>query len=398
MASSALSIVEQPIQGAEILGIILFGRQFASLGAWTMNIFDEVWNPMDDLKGSKCISALHGPRRGGLEFAFPPAVFAAALALGLATQPVQAALSFSFNYLNPGDGFEDPTFGSDRQAALNSAADMLGAYFVNYSANLTYDVTSYSTDNSTLASASSDQFLVPGTFQGTIVQDKILSNGVNDGNGGDADGYIDWNFFHNWGLSDNPAQDELDFKSTAIHELLHSFGFSSNIGSGGTGLDGLSPGTADTWAVFDNFLTDASGDRLIGTDGVFDPSKVGALTDGGNNPGDNSPGVLFSGSNAIAANGGEGIPIYSPDPFEEGSSIAHLDDYSDVTDQSIMNAAAHNDGLDTRTLGPIEIGIMKDIGYTEIVDPAVVPLPAAAWFLVSGLLPLLGFRRRRQSY
>lgn len=323
-----------------------------------------------------------------------PILLATALALGVVTQPTQAALSFSFNYLNPGQGFEDPTDGAARQAALNSAAGMLGAYFTNYTANLTFDVTSYSSNDSTLASAGSDSFLIPGTFQQTIVQSKIISNGSVDGNGSDADGQINWNFFHNWGLDDNPVAPQLDFKSTAMHELLHAFGFSSFVGAGGTGLEGNFPGTADTWASFDNFLITAAGDRLISTGGIFDTDAVSALTAGGNAPGANSPGVLFNGPNAVAANGGNAVPVYSPNPFDDGSSIAHLDDYSTVTSASIMNAAAHNLGLDTRTLGAIELGILKDIGYTNI---SAVPVPAAIWLMGSGLLALLGFARRSKQ-
>ncbi len=317
-------------------------------------------------------------------------VLASSLALGLMVQPAHAALTFTFNYISPGEGFEEAGFAAARQEALNSAADMLGSYFTGYTANLTYDVTSYSSDDNTLASAGSGAYLIPGSFQQTIVQTKIISNGANDINGAGADGYIYWNFFHNWGLTDTVASDEIDFKSTAIHELLHSFGFLSFVGEGGTGLDGNSPGTADTWSVFDQFLTDASGENLIGSDGVFDPSKVGALTDGTHN----DPGVLFNGTNATAANGGNPVPIFSPSPWEDGSSIAHLDDDSDVTDESIMNAYAHGTGLDIRTLGDIELGILKDIGYDQV---SAVPVPAAIWLMGSGLMAMFGFSRRHKA-
>ncbi len=317
-------------------------------------------------------------------------VLASSLALGLMVQPAHAALTFTFNYLSPGEGFSDATYGADRQAALNSAANMLGSYFTNYSANLTYDIVSYSSDTNTLASAGSDMYTYPGeSFGQTVVQAKIISNGAVDYNGADADGYIDWNFFHNWGLTDTVASDEIDFKSTAMHELLHSFGFLSYIGEDGSGGQGNLPGTPDVWSVFDQFLTDSAGNNLINSGGVFDPSKVGALTAGTYN----AAGVLFDGANAVAANNGDGVPIYSPDPWEDGSSISHLDDNSDITDMSIMNAVAHGYGLDVRTLGDLELGILKDIGYTDIT---AVPVPAAIWLMASGFMAMFGFARKQK--
>jgi len=318
-----------------------------------------------------------------------PLIVAGCLAFGLMAQPAQAALTFSFNYLNPGEGFDDPTFGLDRKAALNEAAGMLGAYFSNYTANLTYDVTSYSIDKNTLASAGSGQFVEPGSFQETVVQTKILTNGASDGNGADADGIVDWNFFYNWGLTDNVAANEYDFKKVAIHELLHSFGFAGNIGNGGVDNQGVAPGSQGSWANFDNFLTDASGNRLIGTDGVFDSTKVAALTAG-------SGSVLFNGANAVAANGGVGVNIFAPTTWTGGSSLSHLDDDTPAFSQLIM-ASTVSEGLKTREISAIELGILKDIGYTQIEAPAEVPVPATVWLMLTGLMGLLGLNRRKAA-
>lgn len=311
-----------------------------------------------------------------------PLIVAGCLAFGFMAQPAQAALTFSFNYLSPGQGFDDPTFGAARKTALNEAAGLLGAYFTNYSANLTYDVTSSSIDEPRLASAGSGTFEVPGTFQQTFVQSKILSNGV-DANGTDADGSIDWNFFEAWGLTDTVSANEFDFKKVAMHELLHSFGFSGFLGANG----GTNPGQPETWATFDNFLTDASGNRLVSTDGIFDTSKLSALTGG-------SGAVLFNGANAVAANGGVGVNIYAPAPFSDGSSLSHLDDDTVELSQLIM-ASSVSEGLKSRELSALEIGILKDIGYTQITAPAAVPVPGAVWFMLTGMLGLLGFNRRK---
>jgi hypothetical protein len=308
------------------------------------------------------------------------------IAIGLSAQTAQAALTFNFTYKSPGQGFDDPTFGADRKAALNSAADLLGEYFVNYTATLDYDVTSSNVNESRLASAGSSYSLIPGTFQGTTVQTKILTNGAIDSNFFAADGFIDWNFYDNWGLSDNVASDQFDFKRVAIHELLHSFGFSSLVNQNGSGLGDKNPGTADTWATFDQFLTNADGVRLINNAGVFDGS-VNALTGGS---------VLFNGQNAKDANGGVAVNLYAPTIFSPGSSISHLDDDTLALSELIM-ASSVSAGQKSRELSDIEIGILRDIGYTQIVAPAQVPVPASTWLMLSGLLGLVGYGRRKAT-
>ncbi|OAI07441.1 hypothetical protein A1353_07095 [Methylomonas methanica] len=313
---------------------------------------------------------------------------AGVLAFGLMAQPAQAALTFSFNYLNPGEGFDEPAVGLDRKAALNEAAGMLGAYFSNYTANLTYDVTSYSINKDTLASAGSGQFSVPGSFQETVVQTKILTNGATDGNGADADGIVNWNFFYNWGLTDNVAANAYDFKKVAIHELLHSFGFAGNINDGGVDNEGIAPGNQGSWATFDNFLTDASGNRLIDTNGVFDSTKVAVLTGG-------SGSVLFNGANAVAANGGAGVNIFAPTTWTVGSSASHLDDDTAALAELLM-ASTVSTGLKTREISAIELGILKDIGYTQVAAPAAVPVPSAVWLMLSGLMGVFGVNRQRK--
>ena len=37
-------------------------------------------------------------------------------------------------------------------------------------------------------------------------------------------------------------------------------------------------------------------------------------------------GLYFGGANAVAANSGNPVPLYTPNPWESGSSMSHLDD------------------------------------------------------------------------
>ncbi len=318
-------------------------------------------------------------------------VLVGALTAGLLSYhpEAHAALTFTFNYSADDIGFSDATYGAERRAALEAAANDLGSYFTAYNANIEFYVISENDpESSTLASAGSSFNVIPGTFQQSVVQTKILTDGATDPNGSAADGNIYWNFGSAWDSSDNVSTDKFDLKSTAMHELLHAFGFASMVGNGGTGLQNQAPGTPDTWTMFDSFLTDADGNPLIGSDGVFQLAEVDDLAGG---TGDN--GVFFSGPNAMAANGGNRVNLYSPEFWEPGSSISHLDDDAFISQTLLMEAAAET-GIGARTLSAIELGILKDIGYTKV---APVPVPAAIWLMGTGLLMLFGMRRRRRS-
>ena len=161
-----------------------------------------------------------------------------------------------------------------------------------------------------------------------------------------------------------------------MHEILHAFGYTSSTGAATTN-------TGNVWNTFDNFLTTSTGTRLISVGGVFDTGLNSALTGG--------PGVFFSGSNAMAANGGNRVAIYSPDPWSDGSSGAHTDD---ATYANTMMIAATTTGPGARTLTAIEVGILTDLGYTM----SAIPEPSTyAAILGTAALGVTIIRRRRRS-
>ncbi len=102
-------------------------------------------------------------------------------------------------------------------------------------------------------------------------------------------------------------------------------------------------------------------------------------------------GLLFNGPNAVTANGGQIVSLYSPTTWNDGSSGSHLDTdfFTGANFQMMNHAASVSEGLDIRTLSAIEIGILKDIGYTQ-----AVPEPSAGLFWVIGLLGMCGRRLR----
>jgi hypothetical protein len=69
------------------------------------------------------------------------------------------------------------------------------------------------------------------------------------------------------------------------------------------------------------------------------------------------------------------VPLYTPDPWEQGSSGGHLDDTTFTGNQEkLMNANAGK-GLGVRVISGTELGILADLGYTVVpVSGATVVL------------------------
>ena len=274
-------------------------------------------------------------------------------ALGLLST-ANAQPAFQFNFKDSGAGFNDPTQGATRRSALESAGQSLSQQLpIGRAVTITFDVNSNTTDNDTLASAGSGIVSLDNGFTPSIAHKKVL-NGT-DGNGDDADGEITWNLFHDWDLDNDIGPDSFDFVSTAMHEILHAIGFSGAIASNGTGYFEETSGTPDAWAPFDKFLVNNSGTRVIDEQFQFRPAELGALAGGSS--------LFFNGTNALAANNGQPVVIYSPTPWEDGSSANHTDDPTYVDALALLMTSAFDTGPGVRTLSQIELGILKDLGY-----------------------------------
>lgn len=302
----------------------------------------------------------------------------ALLCLGLLSSSTQAAVSWSFDYGDSAE-FDTSPQGLARRASLESAAAVLGSWF-SHTATVTIAVTSSNeVESSTLASAGSNYggVFAPGFGSSGFVRNRILTGA---GNPSGADGTVNVNFAHDWDLDDDIGAESFDFKSTMIHELLHAAGFISEITANGSDTYSTAPGTPAMFSLFDKFLTDATGNSVI------DPStfilngalwaslSVGSGTEENVQPG----GIYFSGPNAMAANNGLPVRIFSPDPWQEGSSGSHLDDL--FYEGNLMMKAATTAGPGARTLTAFEKGILQDLGYTMAGStPPPTGSPLALW-------------------
>lgn len=173
--------------------------------------------------------------------------------------------------------------------------------------------------------------------------------------------------------ADNPTGSEIDLRSVALHEIGHPVGFMSTFNNG-----------ADTfWGSgllkWDTFLRDSGGNApqagTVGTPGNFNQID---------NP------VFFVGPNAKAANGGNDVWIYAPDPYSGGSSLSHVNTGTYPTD--VMQHAI-GAGVMRRDVSTLDWAIMQDLGWS--LTP--VPEPSAALLLLVGLSFCLSRRRAPRS-
>ena len=281
------------------------------------------------------------------------------------------AVAFNFQFQNniPNFGFNDPALGAARIAALNTAATTFGTWF-DHNATVDIQVSDENTPGGRLAAAGTQFFVNAaqwnvGFGNRGVVGTKVQSNGASDlngpGFGGNHDGTLSVNWAHTFELGDDVQVNEQDLTATIFHELTHAFGFAKTIRDvGGNAANLLNP-PANAWVPFDQFLVDAAGNPIIDPANNHQPNEArwDAAKTGGVN------GLFFSGANARAANGGNLVGLFSPNPFSS-SLGSHMDDDDPAvtSDLFVMRSAGLQGQLNARVYHPIEAGIMADLGYT----------------------------------
>ncbi len=319
-------------------------------------------------------------------------IIAASVLAASIAMPAQANLVFNFDYSDntAGVGFLDATQGAARRDALTTAgnlfSNLFGTYFSN-SATIDLSVTSTDDSNSnTLASAGSNVVSACPVTGGCVVNEVVrnkIQTGV-DGNGAATDGSVDVNWGVNWQIDPNLpavfADDQFDFFAAIFHEITHALGFSSGILESGEGYFN------DEWQSFDLFMQDANGNSIISADFFLDQNVWDMASVGGT-----GNGLFFGGANAVAANGGNLVGIYSPTTWVEGSSGSHVDGDPFPTD---MMKFDRDFGPETRGYSAIDVGILTDIGYSRLAVQNV-SAPGTFGIVLAGLFGGLLVRRSK---
>ncbi|QDU82545.1 Proprotein convertase P-domain protein [Polystyrenella longa] len=274
-------------------------------------------------------------------------------------------ISFNFIYagaIGSGIGFEDATHGQDRRDALEATATTLGGFF-DETGTVDVSVSSINvTGTSTLASAGSSFFPGgSGEFTQLIAATKILTGHDLNGAGSDASLTVNWG--NSFELEDDFQSGEFDFTSVIMHELSHVLGFNSMINQDGSSkMNSATLGNPGRWSVLDSYISDSTGISLIDPDSyILDPSWA-THSVGGSSP---TSGLFFNGYNAMTANGGVLVGLYSPTTWRNGSSASHLDT-DNPTYTSLMMSHSTPPGLGARTFDSIEVGVWMDLGYNMV--------------------------------
>ena len=167
--------------------------------------------------------------------------------------------------------------------------------------------------------------------------------------------------FDNWyfGTDGDTPEGKYDFVSIVLHEIAHGLGFTGffyvddNVGHYGGDLG--FPG------VFDEFVADPWEVQLVDTAAYRNGSRelYNALTSN----------IMYHKSLAAkAAHEFNRFPrLYAPNPFDEGSSIYHLNEFSYGFDDpnSLMTPFA-DEGTANHNPGPLTMGIFADMGWQFI--------------------------------
>ena len=206
-----------------------------------------------------------------------------------------------------------------------------------------------------------------------------------------ASGRSDWYF----GTDGQTPAGKLDFTSVVLHEIGHGLGLtdSTNV-SGGYGFWGS--GTPFPF-IFDRYAQSAGGTAIASY--ASGTTALASVLQ--------SNGVRWGGSQGTTADGGTKPRLYSPNPYQPGSSIAHLDEsWYPTGDPDALMTPYLDDGEALHDPGDVVLGMMRDMGWTTTGPKGVPAAPAfttavagnqrvvLAWRapIDTGRQPLTGFR------
>lgn len=282
-----------------------------------------------------------------------------------------------------GYGFDDATYGTERRSRVTHALLYIASLMAGEtgSADIHFGVSQ--SDGTGYLAACGSLYWVSNGYQGGFTYDHIKTGTDPLPGSPDANATVD--FGYNWySGTGTPAGFEHDFWSVMLHEFTHALGFSSLIEPNGlSSITGTNPGA---YSYFDALLTNGLGSPLTSTAGGA--SFVGSTAD---ILGQNS-GLLFDGYTAAFVYG-SAVPIYAPDPYEDGSSLSHWTSPAPVTSVMLPSISA---GVMRRSYEDFEIGALSDIGYNmgNVTGvPTTGTLGLAALLGLFGLL--MGLKRRK---
>ena len=184
-----------------------------------------------------------------------------------------------------------------------------------------------------------------------------------------------------FGTNGQPPANQYDFVTVALHEIGHGLGFFGSMRVD-SGLGRWGSGTPYPF-IYDRFAYNGFNQALLNT-GLF-PNPSGALA--GQLTSNN---LFFTGSHAVAANGGSWLKLYAPANWQQGSSYSHLDNVFNGTPHALMTPSLTN-GEVIHDPGPVTRAILRDLGWAvgNNTAPTLTGLPDQTVPASSSLAPAI---------
>ncbi len=169
--------------------------------------------------------------------------------------------------------------------------------------------------------------------------------------------FPDWYF----GTDANTPQGMIDFVTVVLHEIGHGIGFIGSMSadednqSGSYGL-----GQSNDPIIYDRFAEDGQGNELLNTSVYGNPSSELRQALIGNRAG-----VFHNGVEGVINNAGM-VKLYTPNPWNDGSSYSHLDQETFSSQDNLDNALMRpriDRQFAIHSPGPIFCGMLSDWGW-----------------------------------
>jgi hypothetical protein len=313
----------------------------------------------------------------------PRAMVAVAAIFCLAIASPAQAITFQFDVLDAaGQGFNDPVLGPQRLAAVQFAGQYWGNLLPNTFAGETIHVNvSFTAPSGTRADSQNIEVfsnysgLLPNVWYGPALANHLVGTDLDPS-------FPEMAFRYNaalpWysGTDGNPSATQLDLVTVTLNLMGHGLGFNTRLFRG-DGTFFVAPGLAQYPGPYDLLLTtDSMGGTAL--TGMSDADRAAAIA---------SDNLYWLGLNAVAANGGIRPKLFAPNPFQNGASVANLD--PTVFPNALLRGGGNHAGEVNRP-GPVELGMLRDIGWT------VVPEPKSFDLLCIGIL-LISFHRGKDN-
>lgn len=289
----------------------------------------------------------------------------------------KAQSNFQVDYFSSCDGEEWP------QEAMTAFDFALSIWSEHISSDVPIKVNAnwMRLEGSTLGSARPSQVVKIGISNPNIVDDtwytlaqlsaltgQAIREQINDQNGNPFEYDIDMNVqcdFDDWyfGTDANVPQNKSDFVTVVLHEIGHGIGFlgsmdadnATDTAEWGIGNDDVFP------LIYDRFTVDGDNNNLIAASTYPNPSPdlYSALVG-------ERDGIFFDGEDAnrtLAGQETDRAKLYSPNPFNEGSSYSHLDQATFRRSINALMLPFIDRTFAVHTPGPLFCGMLSDMGW-----------------------------------